>query len=126
MVPQPWNLFADVRVDENGCITDRSAVSSPADQVQIRAEMDLVLVLVAGPLEQHPALAELETEHACSAIEYSILGPRDKWDGMQQFVSPVKKMVADSASKACPGTPERAACYRPQVHLSHKPQSLPH
>jgi len=99
LIPQPWNLFSDIAVDEGGSITDRRSVSGPGDNVQLRAEMDLVLAVVVGPQDQHPSMAELEDVEKCTEVEYRIYRPMDSWDGMEQFVSPFQRLAANSAGK---------------------------
>jgi uncharacterized protein YcgI (DUF1989 family) len=45
-VPFPFQLFAHHTVAENGSIGPRTATSEPGDVVELRAELDLVVVLV--------------------------------------------------------------------------------
>jgi uncharacterized protein YcgI (DUF1989 family) len=54
VVPQPLNVFMDVRAQPDGTLSSRPASSRPGDYVEFRAEMDCVVVLSACPMDIVP------------------------------------------------------------------------
>lgn len=57
-VPCPLNLFMNIPVGADGGITFDAPVSQPGDQVQLRADMDLVIVFSACPQDMVPINGE--------------------------------------------------------------------
>lgn len=53
-VPQPINLFMDVRIGPDGALGYRAAGTRPGDSVTLRAEMDAIVVLSACPQDLNP------------------------------------------------------------------------
>lgn len=53
-VPQPLNIFMDVRAEPDGTLTSRPASSRPGDHVTFRAARDCVVVLSACPMDLVP------------------------------------------------------------------------
>lgn len=53
-VPAPLNLFMNIPWDVDGNITFEPTVSSPGDSVQFRAEVDLVAIASACPMDIVP------------------------------------------------------------------------
>ncbi|MEO3755586.1 urea carboxylase-associated family protein [Streptomyces sp. B6B3] len=49
VVPQPINVFMDIRVDDAGALVWRTSPSRPGDSVTFRAEMDCVVAVSACP-----------------------------------------------------------------------------
>lgn len=61
-VPQPVNLFENTRVRTDGTLEWRPTATRPGDYVQLRAELDCVIVVSACPYDLeagHPALGPL-------------------------------------------------------------------
>jgi uncharacterized protein YcgI (DUF1989 family) len=54
IVPCPWNLFMDIRVDPNGCLSDRPSSAAPGQYVELEALQDIVVVCSPCPQEQIP------------------------------------------------------------------------
>lgn len=50
-IPSPWNLFENVRIDDDGTLTIRPPVSRPGDCVVIRALVDVIMVFSACPMD---------------------------------------------------------------------------
>jgi uncharacterized protein YcgI (DUF1989 family) len=50
-IPQPFNVFMDVRVDESGEMAIRPASSSAGDSLRFRALMDCYVVLSSCPMD---------------------------------------------------------------------------
>jgi uncharacterized protein len=50
-VPQPFNIFMDVRVQENGTLVSHPASSRPGDYVAFLAAMDCLVVLSSCPMD---------------------------------------------------------------------------
>ncbi len=50
-IPQPLNVFMDVRVDADGHMTTRPASSRPGDHLAFRALMDCYVVLSSCPMD---------------------------------------------------------------------------
>ena len=48
-IPCPWNLYEHAPVDRDGKLSDEPAAAKAGDYVELRAEMDLVLVCSACP-----------------------------------------------------------------------------
>ena len=48
-IPCPWNLFEHAVVRDDGSLVDEPSVAEPGDYVELRAEMDLVLICSACP-----------------------------------------------------------------------------
>lgn len=48
-IPCPWNLFEQAPFDSDGKLSDAPASAAPGDYVELRTEMDLVLVCSACP-----------------------------------------------------------------------------
>jgi len=53
-VPSPWNLFENVAVGENGALEIQPPLSKPGDYVVLRAEMDVLIVFSACPMDVVP------------------------------------------------------------------------
>lgn len=53
-VPQPLNLFMDVRVTADGSLLSRPASSAAGDAVVFRAELDCHVVLSSCPMDVNP------------------------------------------------------------------------
>lgn len=49
VVPQPINVFMDIRIDESGALTWRSASTQPGDHITFEALMDCLVVVSACP-----------------------------------------------------------------------------
>lgn len=66
-IPCPWNLFEHAVVQSDGSLMDESSAAKPGDYVELRAEMDLVLVCSACPStvgdisQGEPRGAEIQT-----------------------------------------------------------------
>ncbi len=50
-VPQPLNVFMDVRVEEDGTLTSHPASSRPGDYIAFQAAMDCLVVLSSCPMD---------------------------------------------------------------------------
>jgi uncharacterized protein len=50
-VPQPLNIFMDVRVQEDGTLVPHPASSRPGDYITFRAAMDCLVVLSSCPMD---------------------------------------------------------------------------
>jgi uncharacterized protein len=50
-IPSPWNLFENVRIDDDGTLTIRPPVSRRGDYVVIRALVDVIMVFSACPMD---------------------------------------------------------------------------
>jgi uncharacterized protein len=50
-IPQPLNVFMDVRVDSDGAMTSRPASSKAGDHLVLRALMDCYIVLSSCPMD---------------------------------------------------------------------------
>ncbi len=50
-VPQPLNVFMDVRVEEDGTLVSYPACSRPGDYIACRAAMDCLIVLSSCPMD---------------------------------------------------------------------------
>jgi uncharacterized protein len=50
-VPQPFNIFMDVRVQEDGTLVSHPASSRPGDYIAFRAVMDCLVVLSSCPMD---------------------------------------------------------------------------
>jgi uncharacterized protein len=50
-VPQPLNIFMDVRVEEDGTLVSYPASSRPGDYIAFRAAMDCLVVLSSCPMD---------------------------------------------------------------------------
>jgi uncharacterized protein YcgI (DUF1989 family) len=48
-IPCPWNLFEHALVAPDGSLSDEASAARPGDYVELRAEMDLVLICSACP-----------------------------------------------------------------------------
>ncbi|MBT7646458.1 MAG: DUF1989 domain-containing protein, partial [Rhodospirillaceae bacterium] len=48
-IPCPWNLFEHAVVQADGSLLDEPSAAAAGDYVELRAEMDLVLVCSACP-----------------------------------------------------------------------------
>jgi uncharacterized protein YcgI (DUF1989 family) len=57
VVPQPLNVFMDVRAEPDGTLTSRPASSRPGDYLAVRAELDCYLVLSSCPMDIVPISA---------------------------------------------------------------------
>ena len=53
-VPQPLNVFMDVRAEEDGTLTSRPASSGPGDYIAFRTHMDCLVVLSSCPMDIVP------------------------------------------------------------------------
>jgi uncharacterized protein YcgI (DUF1989 family) len=66
-IPCPWNLFEHAVVQSDGSLMDEPSAAKPGDYVELRAEMDLVLVCSACPStvgdisQGEPRGAEIQT-----------------------------------------------------------------
>lgn len=56
-VPQPLNVFMDVRAEEDGTLTSHPASSGPGDYIAFRAHMDCLVVLSSCPMDIVPISA---------------------------------------------------------------------
>jgi hypothetical protein len=56
-VPQPLNVFMDVRAEPDGTLVSHPASSRPGDFVAFRAELDCLVVLSACPMDIRPISA---------------------------------------------------------------------
>jgi uncharacterized protein len=56
-VPQPLNVFMDVRAGEDGALTSHMASSRPGDYLAFQALMDCVMVLSSCPMDIVPISA---------------------------------------------------------------------
>jgi uncharacterized protein YcgI (DUF1989 family) len=54
VVPCPWNLFMDIRVGENGRLSDRPSSAEPGDYIELEALASILLVCSPCPQEQIP------------------------------------------------------------------------
>jgi uncharacterized protein YcgI (DUF1989 family) len=54
LVPQPLNIFMDVRVEPDGTLTSRPASSRPGDYIAFQAVMDCLVVLSSCPMDIVP------------------------------------------------------------------------
>jgi uncharacterized protein YcgI (DUF1989 family) len=52
--PQPFNLFMNTFVQPDGTLEIRDPISKAGDQIVFRAEMDLIVVLSACPMDLNP------------------------------------------------------------------------
>jgi uncharacterized protein YcgI (DUF1989 family) len=50
-VPQPFNVFMDVRAQEDGTLVSHPASSRPGDYIAFRAAMDCLVVLSSCPMD---------------------------------------------------------------------------
>lgn len=55
-VPQPVNLFENTTVEPDGTLTWRPAATRPGDHVQLRAELDCIVVVSACPYDLEPTV----------------------------------------------------------------------
>jgi uncharacterized protein YcgI (DUF1989 family) len=53
-IPNPVNLFEHVAISPDGCIEIRAPLAKKGDAVTLRADMDLVLVISACPMDIMP------------------------------------------------------------------------
>jgi hypothetical protein len=53
-VPQPLNVFMDVRPEEDGTLTSYPASSGPGDYIAFQARMDCLVVLSSCPMDIVP------------------------------------------------------------------------
>src|SRR5215470_19396914 len=51
VVPQPLNVFMDVRAGEDGILTSHPASSGPGDYIAFQAHMDCLVVLSSCPMD---------------------------------------------------------------------------
>jgi uncharacterized protein len=51
VVPQPLNIFMDVRVERDGTLTSHPASTGPGDYIAFQAAMDCLVVLSACPMD---------------------------------------------------------------------------
>jgi uncharacterized protein YcgI (DUF1989 family) len=51
VVPQPLNVFMDVRVEEDGALTSHPADTKPGDYIAFQAFMDCLVVLSSCPMD---------------------------------------------------------------------------
>jgi hypothetical protein len=56
-VPQPLNVFMDVRPEPDGTLVSHPASSRPGDFIAFRAERDCLVVLSACPMDIVPISA---------------------------------------------------------------------
>lgn len=54
LVPQPFNLFMNTFVEDDGTMIIRDPISRPGDKIIMRAEMDLIGVVSACPMDLNP------------------------------------------------------------------------
>jgi len=54
LVPQPFNLFMNSFVEDDGTMIIRDPISRPGDKIVMRAEMDLIGVVSACPMDLNP------------------------------------------------------------------------
>ncbi|MGE5293148.1 MAG: DUF1989 domain-containing protein [Micromonosporaceae bacterium] len=54
VVPQPLNVFMDVRAEPDGTLTSRPASSRPGDYISFRAAQDCLIVLSSCPMDIVP------------------------------------------------------------------------
>lgn len=71
-VPSPLNLFMNVPVDADGTLTFAAPRSAPGDQVRLRAERDLLLVISACPQDLVPVNGRQQSP---ADVHYRILPP---------------------------------------------------
>ena len=57
VVPQPLNVFMDVRAGEDGILTSHPASSGPGDYLAFQAHMDCLVVLSSCPMDIVPISA---------------------------------------------------------------------
>jgi uncharacterized protein len=53
-LPSPWNLFENVTIDSTGALTITPPSTQVGDYIHLRAEMDLIVVLSACPMDIVP------------------------------------------------------------------------
>jgi uncharacterized protein YcgI (DUF1989 family) len=53
-VPQPLNVFMDVRAEEDGTLTSHPASTGPGDYIAFQAHMDCLVVLSSCPMDIVP------------------------------------------------------------------------
>ena len=53
-VPQPLNVFMDVRAAEDGTLTSHPASTAPGDYIAFQAQMDCLVVLSSCPMDIVP------------------------------------------------------------------------
>jgi hypothetical protein len=53
-VPQPLNVFMDVRPEEDGTLTSHPASTAPGDYIAFRAQMDCLVILSSCPMDIVP------------------------------------------------------------------------
>jgi uncharacterized protein YcgI (DUF1989 family) len=53
-IPQPINVFMDVRAEPDGTLVSRPASSRPGDYIAFRAAQDCVVVLSSCPMDLVP------------------------------------------------------------------------
>jgi uncharacterized protein YcgI (DUF1989 family) len=56
-VPQPLNVFMDVRAEQDGTLTSHPASSGPGDYIAFQAHMDCLVVLSSCPMDIVPISA---------------------------------------------------------------------
>jgi uncharacterized protein len=54
VVPQPLNIFMDVRAGEDGILTSHPASSGPGDYIAFQAHIDCLVVLSSCPMDIVP------------------------------------------------------------------------
>jgi uncharacterized protein YcgI (DUF1989 family) len=52
--PQPWNLFTNFHINQDGSFTIKAPETKPGDNIVLRAEMDAHIVVSACPQDQNP------------------------------------------------------------------------
>ena len=57
VVPQPLNVFMDVRPEVDGTLTSHTASSRPGDYIAFRAHMDCLVILSSCPMDIVPISA---------------------------------------------------------------------
>ncbi len=67
-VPQPFNLFMDVRPDPDGNLSVLTASSRPGDRLVFRAAMDVIVVLSSCPMDILPISANGVTSLALEVL----------------------------------------------------------
>jgi hypothetical protein len=53
-VPQPLNVFMDVRPREDGTLTSHPASTAPGDYIAFQAQMDCLVILSSCPMDIVP------------------------------------------------------------------------
>lgn len=70
--PQPWNLFTNFLINEDGTFSVKAPASKPGDNVVLRAEIDCIVVISACPQDLndtcggHPSDLRVEIGDAVS------------------------------------------------------------